>query len=149
LSGVEARREAVGASVGSVPFTAGLDTINRIDPKGAATVPITTLDAACRKQGLALLKVDVEGFEADVIRGGKVALSNQTAQAVIMELNDPHASELLSRSGFTACAYDPFTRLLTEDIAPVAANGIFVKEISAARKRLADARPFSVRGWII
>jgi FkbM family methyltransferase len=150
LGGVDARRKAVGSTVGTVPFTAGLDTVNRIDPKGGDTVPITTLDATCDHHSPALLKIDVEGFEADVLRGGNVTLSNQTAQAVIMELNDPHANELLRRFGFTACTYDPFTRLLTENVElATEANGIFIKDTSAARKRLTGARPFSVRGWVI
>jgi FkbM family methyltransferase len=149
LDRVDARREAVGSAVGTVSFTSGLDTMNRMDPKGDSTVPITTLDAACSCHRPALIKIDVEGFEADVLRGGADTLRNPTAQALIMELNDPHASELLGRSGFTACVYDPFTRSLTEDPAPASANGIFVKDISAVRKRVADAHPFSVRGWVI
>src|SRR5690349_19576485 len=47
LGTAQARREAVGAACGIVSFTSGLDTVNRIDRQGAATVPLTTLDAAC------------------------------------------------------------------------------------------------------
>jgi FkbM family methyltransferase len=43
---VEARCEAAGASAGAASFTSGLDTINRIDPQGSVSVPVTTVDAS-------------------------------------------------------------------------------------------------------
>ena len=144
----QARCTAVGATNGTASFTSGKDTMNRIDSDGVRTVPITTLDVACRERAPALIKIDVEGFEGDVLQGAASVLENPRTQAVIMELNSPDARPRLERQGFTCCGYDPFRRSMIE-IEPTAANGIFVKDPSATAHRVAKAPPFTVRGWII
>lgn len=149
LGNAQARREAVGASSGTVPFTSGLDTVNRIDRDGAATVPLTTLDAACGGQAPALIKIDVEGLEADVLRGATSTLSNPATNVIVMELNDPAASDLLKRAGFACCSYDPFQRSIAPPAAAASGNGIFIKDIGEARRRVEGASPFSVHGWTI
>ena len=143
-----ARRIAVGATNGIVSFTYGEDTMNRIDPRGAVAVAITTLDAACRERAPTLIKIDVEGFEADVLQGAGSILENPNTQAVIMELNDPAAREHLERQGFVCCSYDPLRRSMTA-IEPASRNGIFVKDLTATGHRVGIAPPFTVRGWTI
>jgi hypothetical protein len=146
---VEVRREAVGAKSGIVFFTSGLElhVMNHIasDEAGAVATPITMLDTAC-KTVPSLIKVDVEGFEADVLRGAHDILSNPAAQAVIMELNDP-ATEFLKGLGFTCCSYDPFARRLRQGSAT--GNGIFLRDVESAQRRLREAPPFSIRGRVI
>jgi FkbM family methyltransferase len=149
LGNAQARREAVGANSGTVSFTSGLDTVNRIDRNGAAIVPLTTLDAACGGQAPAVIKIDVEGLEADVLHGATSTLSNAATNVVVMELNDPAASDLLNRSGFVCCSYDPFKRSIGPPAAAISGNGIFIKDIGQARQRVEGARPFSVHGWTI
>jgi FkbM family methyltransferase len=148
LRKAQARRTAVGAASGTVAFTTGADTMNRIDPGGAVTVPVTTLDAACSERAPALIKIDVEGFEGDVLKGAVGILENPGTHAVIMELNNPDARRHLEHRGFTCCGYDPFGRSMTK-VEPAAANGIFVKDPAATGQRVAMARPFAVRGWVI
>jgi FkbM family methyltransferase len=148
---VEARREAVGAKVGTVSFTSGLDCWNRIDASGTVSVPITTLDLACSWVP-ALIKIDVEGHEADVLRGAERILSDEkTAPAVLMELNDNVAIDLLERYGFACCTYDPFQRNLALRPYPLSgnSNGIFVRDLEQARRRISGAPAFSVRGLSI
>jgi FkbM family methyltransferase len=145
---VEVRREAVGAKSGSVFFTSGLDTMNRIAPDGTASVPITMLDMVC-KTTPSLIKIDVEGFEADVLRGAREILSSPTAQAVIMELNDDVAAEYLKDLGFTCCSYDPFARGLSTSDDSATGNSIFVRDIESAQRRLREALAFSIRGRVI
>jgi FkbM family methyltransferase len=148
LRTARARHVAVGSTSGRVAFTVGADTMNRIDPAGAATVPLTTLNAACPERAPTLIKIDVEGFEADVLEGAGSLLERPEMQAIIMELNGPDARRLLEGRGFTCCGYDPFNRSMTE-IDPAAANGIFVKDPIATGHRVASAPPFAVRGWVI
>ena len=140
---VEVRREAVGAKSGIVFFTSGLDTMDHIAPDGAEhAVPITMLDMACKKVP-SLIKIDVEGFEADVLRGARDILGNPAAQAVIMELNDDAAAEFLKGLGFTCCSYDPFARGLITREGSATGNGIFLRDVESAQRRLREAPPFS------
>jgi FkbM family methyltransferase len=145
---VEVRREAVGAKSGSVFFTSGLDTMNHITPEGKGAVPITMLDMAC-KTVPSLIKIDVEGFEADVLRGARDILGNPAAQAVIMELNDEAAAELLKGFGFTRCSYHPLARDLDSREVLASDNGIFVRSVDAAQRRLREAPAFSIHGRVI
>jgi FkbM family methyltransferase len=141
---VEARREAVGDKLGVVCFTSGLDTVNRIDADGTASVPITTLDIACSRVP-ALIKIDVEGSEADVLRGASNILGNPKARAVLVELNDDAAALLLEDFGFTCCNYDPFERSVTRRSDSLLGNGIFIKDIEQVSLQLRSAPAFSVQ----
>src|SRR5262249_33769575 len=114
LKNAQARCTAVGAANGTVSFTSGRDTMNRVDPGGGVAVPITTLDAACRERAPALIKIDVEGSEMEVLQGAATVLQNPKTQAVIMELNGPDARKALERQGFTCCGYDPLRRSMVE-----------------------------------
>ena len=89
--------------------------------------------------------------KADVLHGATSTLSNAATNVVVMELNDPAASDLLNRSGFVCCSYDPFKRSIGPPAAAISGNGIFIKDkdIGQARQRVEGARPFSVHGWII
>jgi hypothetical protein len=106
------------------------------------------LDLAC-KTVPSLIKIDVEGFEADVLRGARDILGNSAAQAVIMELNDEAAVELLKGFGFTRCSYHPFTRHLNTREVLASDNGIFVRSVDSAQHRLREAPAFSIHGRVI
>jgi FkbM family methyltransferase len=87
-------RKAVGASEGEIEFhlSAGTHAIfdgirdtGRAPPGGTAMVPMTTLDtlwAEAGRPGVCLVKIDVEGAEADVLRGGLACL--RTARPVVL-----------------------------------------------------------------
>jgi hypothetical protein len=65
----------------------GKDAWNMTEVASAA-VPVTTLDRYIEAHGLPwpdLLKIDVQGYEAEVIRGGIKAMSE--AHSVILELS--------------------------------------------------------------
>jgi FkbM family methyltransferase len=141
---VEARREAVGARKGVVSFTSGLDTVNHIDADGTVSVSITTLDISCNRVP-ALIKIDVEGSEADVLRGASNILANPKAQAVLIELNDEAATRLLEDFGFACCDYHPFERSLTPRSDCLSGNGIFIRDIEHVSLQLRTAPAFSVQ----
>jgi FkbM family methyltransferase len=146
---VEALCEAVGAVPGTVSFTSGLDTVNRIDPQGSVTVPITTIDAMCARRTPTLIKIDVEGRERDVLLGAVNVLSGAAPLAVVIELNDPAATDLLRLMGFACYTYDTFKRTVRPRVEANSGNGIFIRCLDEAEHRLKSAPAFSLRGWHI
>jgi FkbM family methyltransferase len=153
LRNAHVRRMAVAAANAMVSFTSGKDAMNRIARNGSAAVPITTLGATCRERAQTLIKIDVEGFAADVLRGVASILGNANTQAVIMELNDPGARELLEEQRFTCCSYDPFKRSIFEiegspdrklscgDCAAVQSAGMDDLELAYPKDRVATRSP--------
>lgn len=57
---------------------------------GRVSVPVTTLDAECKRLGIdriGLLKVDVEGFEPDVFRGARGLLQEKAIERILFEFS--------------------------------------------------------------
>src|SRR2546423_976345 len=74
------------------------------DKIGSHSVQVETLDGLFPNQEFALLKIDVEGFEANVLRGGDQLLSSHRVRHVIYEdhtLGRSGLAELLSGYGYT------------------------------------------------
>ena len=102
---VRLNREAVGDYIGHAMFyeyAPGCSVWNSLSPHGmtggeatimpAATVqvPMTTLDQYCTDHGIAqidLLKVDVEGFEIEVLRGCTRLLGEKRLRHLIFEIS--------------------------------------------------------------
>jgi FkbM family methyltransferase len=80
-------RAAAGSSCGFVRFTIGHDTVNRIDSEGAAEATMVTVDSIIKDQTVAGLKIDVEGFEIDVLRGCVKALREHRIELLQLEWN--------------------------------------------------------------
>ena len=116
---ISTRREAVGAAPGTVMMTVGQDAINHVVVAGetvlSETVAMVSLDDALDAgiaDRLRLIKVDVEGFEEEVLRGAVAVLA--TARPVlIVEANDAAAiRDLLVPLGYQSYSYDPARRRL-------------------------------------
>ena len=87
---VTALQAAAGAHCGTARFTAGLDAGNSLAPDGPAVARLVTVDALIGQREVAGLKVDVEGFELDVLRGAARALAEHRIALLQLEWN--HAS---------------------------------------------------------
>jgi FkbM family methyltransferase len=122
---VDARNQAVGRNTCELEMIADQDTTNQAlvagdhYPGKSIRVPVVTLDAALQGTTPKLIKIDVEGFETEVLAGAKATLENPALRAVIMELNGSGArygfdEDSLHRHmqsvGFRPCRYDPITR---------------------------------------
>ena len=95
--------KAVSKSVGEALFESphGYDGISRfasVGQSGANTfrVETTTLDSVLSNRKIALMKVDVEGFECDVIEGGRRCLAQ--TDFLIMEAQDPEHLANITRA---------------------------------------------------
>jgi FkbM family methyltransferase len=83
----EAIQAAAGGMCGSARFTSGLDCVNRLDAGGSAEIRMVTIDSVLGQRVAAGMKVDVEGFEIEVLRGCHRALSEHRIMLIQLEWN--------------------------------------------------------------
>ncbi|MEX0853091.1 MAG: FkbM family methyltransferase [Bauldia sp.] len=157
---VDVRDHAVGSRSGTTCFTKGLDTVNHlvldgaVDTEAIETVEMVTLDDALDDRSAVMLKVDVEGFETEVLRGAAATLANPALQCVVLELGGTGANygydedgirDGMQRLGFTQCGYDPYTRsLTTRDTSGTQGNTLFVRDKAYVADRLGTAKAFLI-----
>ena len=151
---------AVGATPGQLQFSSELDTMNRVADRhtpSAITVDVTTLDEVFADAVPSLMKIDVEGYEDAVLRGGSRVLRQPALQAIIAEVNEAARAygfnedeilRFLEGYGFSPCAYDPFSRTLTTlpGLNPVENNTIFVRDLPAINRRVAESEAIGIAG---
>jgi FkbM family methyltransferase len=161
---VTLRNVALGRERGSLRLTEGLGMENYIVSgsavsKGRTTeVQVVTLDEDLAGACPTLLKIDVEGFEAEVFASGRKTLANAGLQALVMEYNQTIArygsevkqlDEMIGSAGFQPCQYEPFKRTLVP--VPSAKRGevsnlVYVRNLDAVSERLRRAKPFEMGG---
>ena len=88
---IEVIQAAAGAACGTVRFTSGQDTLNRMDPEGSVETAMVTIDSVVANRTVAGMKIDVEGFEIEVLRGCEHALAEQRIQLIQLEWNGTSA----------------------------------------------------------
>lgn len=149
----QTRQIAVGDQEGSVSITEGLDAKNHVVQGGDSShgttveVPVTTLDLLASDGAPRLIKIDVEGYESFVFRGGTDTLANEGLEAIIVELSPDtleESHERLTSNGFTPFRYEPFTRKLEPRDSPTTSdNLIYVRDsrLDSVRQRLAESSP--------
>lgn len=107
---------AVGASSGTVEFTIGQDTTNKVadGTTGLPTriVQVRSLDQIVEGTSPTLIKLDVEGYEPQVFEGAHDTLRRSSLLAVITETENLQIHSLLAGNGFVRASYDPFTRTI-------------------------------------
>jgi FkbM family methyltransferase len=74
-------------NAGSMNFTTGLGSMNRLAEVGDALVQATTLDDLLGDRTAAGVKIDVEGAERLVLEGGHRALEERRLRAIQLEWN--------------------------------------------------------------
>jgi FkbM family methyltransferase len=84
---VTAVRAAAGDHCGTARFTAGLDAGNSLAPDGPVVTELITVDSLIGGRTAAGMKVDVEGFEIDVLRGAARALADRRIGLIQIEWN--------------------------------------------------------------
>lgn len=116
--------EPVAVALGAAPGTATMSEElftgnNRISGEGALAVPVDTLDRLADAQGLArldLLKIDVEGAEAEVIQGASRTIARHRPLVVFenwleadgrVHVAPFHALEAIAPHSFYAVELDP------------------------------------------
>lgn len=114
---------AVGAEPGTAEFAAGLDSVGHVVTAGTSpeatspeanliSVPLTTVDALCSGRTPIFAKVDVEGFEEDVLRGAEEQMAAGAPVCWQLELlharplESSRVAAMLEHRGYRFCVYD-------------------------------------------
>jgi FkbM family methyltransferase len=84
---VQAIQAAAGDACGVAQFTKGRDCVNQFDPEGSEQTRVVTIDSVIGDRAVAGMKVDVEGFEFDVLAGCTRALAEQRIRLIQIEWN--------------------------------------------------------------
>jgi len=151
---------AIGREEGNIRFTAGLDTENHVVSDAESktvesiTVAVTTLDKIVGAKKPRLMKIDVEGFESNVIAAAEQTLSSPYLDAVLLELNglgkrygfdETLIHEKMLGYGFSPYIYSPFLRSLTiaSGMNPHG-NTLYVRNVASVSKRVVAAPVFHV-----
>lgn len=158
---VDARNVAVSRAPGTLRITSSLDTMNHVlsgDESASAVldVPAVTLDSILEVSVPFLIKMDVEGFETEVVAGATHTLKKGSLKALIVETNqsglrygtnDQTIDRQIRSFGFLPFTYDPHTRSLIELCGPamISGNTIYIRDVEFVRQRLKTAPAFAIR----
>lgn len=140
---------------GVAHFTTHLDNSNHLmgdddtDQATSESVDVRTLDSVGREyvpgeRSPALLKIDAEGFDLQVLQGGE-RLIEQTRPALLVEIwAGGHAiRDWLEARGYGVHAYDPASRQLLAVPRSFAGQGMFIAihgdDLASARSRVLGA----------
>lgn len=163
---VSALNVGVGSEQGVLKFTAVLDTVNHVvatSEESAETieVEVKTLDDILEGFEPTLIKIDVEGFETNVIAGARKTLSNPSLLSVIMELNgsgsrygfdEESLHTVMLDYGFTTFKYDPLKRHLIPSNwqSQNVGNMLYIRNTDQVIERITSAPKFTTNnGWEI
>jgi FkbM family methyltransferase len=153
---VEALNIGLGKEKGIIKFTSSLDTINHVATEediDSIEVELDTLDNIVHTIP-SLIKMDVEGFETEVVNGAAKTLQNRQLKAIIIELNgsgnrygydENLIHQKLLSLAFLPYHYNPFTRELKERISPNVHNTLYLRDIPMVKDRVTSARKIKVK----
>jgi FkbM family methyltransferase len=149
-----AKNNGVGDKHVNLFFINNLDTMNKVSINGksenSTQVEMVTLDDELDKNKNYFIKIDVEGFEFNVIKGGNYILALPNVMALILELNDSgnefgYGNDTIHneiiRLNFTAVKYNPSKRSLSaiDSYNKNGKNTIYVKDLNLMQSRCISA----------
>jgi FkbM family methyltransferase len=154
---VRALNLGLGGSNRVLRFTHTLDTTNHVateEDHDTIEVQIEQFDRIVRIDRVTVVKIDVEGYETEVLRGMEGALRDPNVMAIVLELNgsgerygydeDALRTKLIT-SGFSPIHYSPCDRRLeTSGRTSSSNNSIYIRDVEYARRRVMSARRYRV-----
>ncbi len=156
--------QGVGRERGTLRFTSNEGATNHVLAAGeqsstAIELPVATLDDAVRSHpSPSVLKVDVEGFEHEVLEGAEDVLASPKLNAVMLELRNHGArygydeneiNDAMYDHGFTHTVYDPFERKFLSwerESEDKLGDILYVRDMDLANARVQESRTFRVKG---
>lgn len=168
LNGLESKVQTLNIGIsdskGELKFVSEQGTINHVlsykdsNLLSTESVLVDTLDNICSNKEPLIIKIDVEGFETNVINGAKKIIENKNLKAIIIELNglgirygfdEKSIHEFLLEKGFNCFLYEPFSRLFTECNFDGVHNTIYIRDIKFFQNRVKLASTVSIQGKLI
>lgn len=162
---VDARRIGIGRTREKLHFTSSLWSYNHVVEAGGENtveVDVLPLDDVLSGRSPTMLKIDVEGFEAEVIGGATMALSDPSLKAVLIEMYEGHVAKYgghiaeietrLRSLGFNGPYwYDPAVRSLVAPGGQEATkyNQIFVRDMDDVKWRIERSKSYEVHGALV
>ncbi len=157
---VRAFNIGLGATEGKLKFTADLDTVNHVVMQENGSTPtieidINSLDNILQGDTPLLLKIDVEGFETEVLAGASKTLAQPQLKAVIIELNgsgsrygydEEKIHQSFLQKGFEPYSYDPFKRDLIKLDDRKSDNVIYIRDLPFVRERVRNSPRVTILG---
>ncbi|MES2269226.1 MAG: FkbM family methyltransferase [Bacteroidota bacterium] len=155
---VTALNVGLGKEQGTLTFTKGFDTGNHVataNDTDVVEVAVRTLDNVLNNKVPLLLKIDVEGYETQVLNGVANTLNSTGLKAIIIELNgagdkygfdEEHIHQLLITHGFKVAGYLPFKRDLFDAKRKTEHNTLYIRDEEFIKARLKDAHKVFVQG---
>ena len=93
-----------------------------------------------------MIKMDVEGYGEEVLRGAEALLANDPLKIIVLEWPTPSIRDVLRSHHFTSAYYEPFSRKLQRE--PVdsfsSSNSLFVRDWEFVNSRLTTANKIKV-----
>ncbi|MCB0396426.1 MAG: FkbM family methyltransferase [Flavobacteriales bacterium] len=156
---VRALNMGLGEESSTIHFTKNLDSVNHVvmnpvNTEDTIPVKVDRLDVSIAPRFPFLMKIDVEGFEYQVINGATRVMENPTLSAIIIELNgsgrrygieDKQIKERLEGYGFKPHYYEPLSRnLFSVDETWKGDNVIYIRNEEVVRDRIRSADKINV-----
>ena len=125
-------------------------TLARSDEAGSRLVALRKLDGVPGVRDAVLIKMDVEGFEAEVLAGAEETLSSPSLIAIETESDGGDIPGILARHGFSRVWYEPLRRQLLDQPGNQSnGDALYVRDRSEVARRVAAAPPVRVLGLTI
>tara|TARA_B100000780_G_scaffold103832_1_gene72627 strand:- start:884 stop:1822 length:939 start_codon:yes stop_codon:yes gene_type:complete len=161
---VSINHKAVGSKVGKIKISNHNDTRNvlnkvlnetNLDKNDVVEVDLTTLDSEIKNDNANyIVKIDVEGYEFEVIQGAEKILSSNKLLALIIENNNMSSEYGVQREtihnkiisyNLHPVTYNPFTRKITKKLNfKSTLNTIYVNDIAKIENLCLKAKKFKI-----
>ena len=142
---------AAGAQIGVVNFTVDRGAMNQVADasfaNSVASVELATLDHIVANRLPVMMKIDVEGYEGEVLDGAKLSLAKESLLAVQVETTTSAMERLFETFGFKRHWYDAFKReLVTKPASDYAGDPIFVRDLPKVIQRIKTSKSLKIGG---
>lgn len=156
---VTAYNLGVGSKKGVLKFTTNLDTVNHVAIESTEMdvieVKVETLDQLLNGLHPSLIKIDVEGFESEVLSGASTILDDDALKAIIIELNgsggkygfsDQDVHTFLLSKKFSAYKFNPFDNSLVSVENYANNNTLYIRNINFVIERIQFSETIKILG---